>query len=186
MPMVLKTPPASEPLSLDEVKKFLRLELSETEEDVLLTTLIAGAREYAESYQNRPLVTQTWQLYLDRFPYDPEIELKPGLQSVVSVKYTTADGAEIVFSADNYEVDNKSIIGKLILKNGISWPTDKLKSVNGVCVEFVCGYGDAEDVPKLTKTAMKIWIAYQYADRQGEEQPKAVDILLNSERVITA
>jgi uncharacterized phiE125 gp8 family phage protein len=177
--------PAEEPISLDDVKTFLK-QTGITAEDTTISSLIVGARQYAEWYQNRPLITQTWGLYLDRFPRcSLEIELKPGLQSVVSIKYYLADGTETVFSADNYEVDSKSLIGRIRLKKDCKWPDAELQTVNGVYIEFVCGYGDAPSVPDLTKTAMQIWIAHNFVYRQGEEElPKHVNILLGLNRVI--
>lgn len=156
-----------------------------TRDDDNLTDLIIAARNYAEGYQNRPLITQTWQLYLDEWPrHKKTIELKPGLQSVTSVKYTSPDGTEATFSADSYEVDAKSIVGKIVLKKGVLWPTVELKAANGICIEFVCGYGDADAVPDLTKRAMLKWIVYQYANPDGNDVPDAVNRLLSFERVM--
>jgi len=51
------------------------------EEDDLITALIVAAREYAEGFQNRAYITQTWQLWLDDWPGRDYIEIPlPPLQ----------------------------------------------------------------------------------------------------------
>jgi uncharacterized phiE125 gp8 family phage protein len=192
---VLKTAPTVEPITLTEVKDFLRI--TGTAEDDVLNSLIVAARNYAEYYQNRPLITQTWELWLDDFPPHDciPIRLKAGLQSVTSVKYYPDGGSETVFTATNYIVDTTDYVGKIVLNEDCYYPSANLRSVNGVYVEFVCGYpikdiglvteDPAGNVPEMTKTALKIWVAYNFENRDGSDLPKAVNILLGLNRVST-
>lgn len=56
MNLVLKTPPAHEPLEIQEVKDYLRLDdVTDTSEDDYLRSLIIAAREYCEGFQNVPI-----------------------------------------------------------------------------------------------------------------------------------
>jgi len=51
-------------------------------EDDLLNSLITTARQYAEQFQHRAFVTQTWELWLDAFPGKNYIEIPlPPLQA---------------------------------------------------------------------------------------------------------
>jgi uncharacterized phiE125 gp8 family phage protein len=192
---VLKTAPTVEPITLTEVKDFLRI-IGEDEDDVL-NSLIVAARNYAEDYQNRPLITQTWELWLDDFPLHDcmPIRLKAGLQSVTSVKYYPDGGVETTFASSNYIVDSADYVGKIVLNEDYQWPSEDLRAANGVCVEFICGYpikdlgliteDPAGNVPEMTKTALKIWVAYNFENRDGSDLPKAVNILLGLNRVST-
>jgi uncharacterized phiE125 gp8 family phage protein len=73
----------------------------------------------------------------------------------------------------------------VVLKSGCSWPTDVLQEVNGIVIQFTCGYGDdAADVPETIKAAMKIWIGCRYENRESEDIPDAVKNLLNMDRVM--
>jgi len=86
------TGPAIEPVDLGvEVKDHLRVK--HTDEDALIESLIATAREWAENFTNRKFVTQTLDVYFDRFPVnDGDIVIPFGsLSSVVSVKYYDTD-----------------------------------------------------------------------------------------------
>lgn len=56
----------AELITLDEVKNYLRIDFSE--DDTFLSTLIVAARNYCESYLNRPLLSAdmteetTWEI----------------------------------------------------------------------------------------------------------------------------
>lgn len=58
--------PAVEPVTLAEAKLHLRTYSSDTDEDDLISGLIAAAREWVEDYTGRALVEQRWSLALDR------------------------------------------------------------------------------------------------------------------------
>lgn len=167
MALRLASPPAEEPVSLDEAKLHLRIDHSE--EDALIAGLIGAARRHIEeTVLSRALITQTWELYLDRFPAKAIIKLpRPPLQSVESIKYTLEDGSEATFSASNYIVDNVSEPGRIVLKRDASWPADTLIPVNGVKVTFAAGYGDdPADVPDPIKQAMLLLIGDLYENRE--------------------
>ena len=55
MPLQLVTPPAEEPVSLAEARLHLRVDF--TDDDALITSLIAAARQAAETLTGRQFVT---------------------------------------------------------------------------------------------------------------------------------
>lgn len=192
MPTVLKTAPAAEPLSLEEVKLHLRVDHSD--EDDYITALATAARQHVEgTILNRALVTQTWNLYLDRFPGRGQIRLPyPPLQSVTGVYYTPDGESEAEYDSSNYHVDIISRVGRVVLKKNSSWPGDELQVVNGVRVEFVAGYGDADDVPETVRRAILLLTGDLYENReetivvqglQVQELPFGVANLLIDERI---
>lgn len=62
MQLFLKTPPVEEPLSLAEVKTYLRI--TSDQEDRHIQELIASARAYVESVTGRALLKQKWLMQL--------------------------------------------------------------------------------------------------------------------------
>jgi uncharacterized phiE125 gp8 family phage protein len=68
MSYLVTTPPASEPVTLIEMKTHLRVESFMTDDDDYITALITAAREYAEIFCRRAFVSQQVALVLDRFP----------------------------------------------------------------------------------------------------------------------
>jgi uncharacterized phiE125 gp8 family phage protein len=157
-----------------------------TTEDTLFTSLIKSARLWVEGHLNRKLITQTWYLYLDAFPDKDYIRIPlPPLQSVTAITYYDTDGVAHTLAATEYDVDTYDTWApKVSLKYGKSWPSTTLRPYNGVCVEFVCGYGDAaSDVPEDVTNACKMRLKELWERRDSEPSP-AVLALLSSERVM--
>ncbi len=182
MALRLITPPAEEPITLAQAKAHLRVDTSD--EDALITSLITAAREYCESFQNRALITQTWELVLDAWPAFPVTLPLPPLQSVTSVKYTDCVGIETTWAASNYIVDTDDEMGGRIgLAYGITLPTTTLQPINGIRIRYVAGYGAAANVPQAVKQAMLLYIANRFENREAVDVPEAVHLLLWPKRV---
>jgi uncharacterized phiE125 gp8 family phage protein len=185
--LVLITPPTEEPVTLAEAR--LQCKADGTEEDALLTLYIASARRTAEHLTGRVFCTQTWEARMDAFP-PAEIELpKPTVQSIVSLKYTDADGLEQTIDPGNYALDAAQLPGWALPAVGFAWPATQ-GIANAVRVRFVAGYGNAAAVPHNIKQWMLLQIAAAFRNREAfasgisaNELPNRwVDGLLDSER----
>lgn len=163
----LVTAPATEPVSLAEAKAHLRVD--GTVEDTHIAALIADAREWAERYTRRGLVTQTWRAWAQTFPADGcAMELlKAPVVSISSIKYvdtagtlTTLDAAEYVLSARSQDKP-----ARVLPAYGKAWPAAR-EQPDAVQVEFVCGYGAAAAVPATFKQAMLLHIGWRYEHRE--------------------
>jgi uncharacterized phiE125 gp8 family phage protein len=141
MSLKLITAPASEPVSLDEAKLWLRLD-SDAEIDTV-ARLITAARQLldgADGYLGRCLVEQTWAMTLDGFPCERQIRIPlPPLLEVVTVKYLDTAGAEQTFAATNYRQDSDDWAGRILLKSGSLWPSTLCERA-AVTVTFKAGY----------------------------------------------
>ena len=165
MALVLKMPPATEPVSLEiDVKPHLRV--VGNEEDVLISSLITTARGYVERITGRALITQTWQYVLDRFP-SVFVLPKPPLRTVIGITYKTEDGLVHTIPAADYVVDAASEPARIAPAPGLSWPSDKLYPLGAVTVEFEAGYGDAADVPMPIKQAILLLAGHLYEHREA-------------------
>lgn len=153
----VKTQPASEPISLKEAKKHLNIEDDFTEDDVYITSLITVAREYAEGFQKKSICGYTLELLQDSFT-DPIILEKGPVQSVTSVKFTRADGSQVVIAPSDYILSSD---GRLYAKS--YWPMDTLMKVDGVRVEYVTG---ENPIPLATKQAILLLISNWYENRE--------------------
>jgi len=184
---VLVTAPASEPVTLDELKDHLRIDGSE--EDALLAMYAQAARQAIEEDTWRALMPQTWDLYLDGWPADGVIYLpRAPLQSVTSITYRNSDNLTTTLAATVYEVDVASEPGRVVLAYGQSWPTATLASSHAVKVRFVAGYADAASVPGTIKAAILLEAGELYVQREavGEKAlivAPAVQRLLGLSRV---
>lgn len=163
----LKTAAAVEPVSVAEVKLHARV--AHSVEDSLITQWISAARKLAEEYQHRSYITQVYQMVYDSYPPRCIDFPRPPLVSVDSVKYYDTDDTENTFADTNYFVDTISEVGRLSLNDSTYWPTDVLRPINSVIIEFTCGYGEAADaVPDSVKNAIYIYCTHMYENRESE------------------
>lgn len=192
MALKLKTPPATEPVTVQEVKDYLRI--TDTADDVLLNLLTSAIRQKCEAVTRRALVTQTWTLFLDGFPkrernsapkegyfqlpvdhfdqVQSVIEIpRPPLQSITFIKTYDTANAVLTFDITKVLVDAHSEPGRIALNQGQAWPTN-LRNLNSVEIEFVAGYGTASAVPEAIKSGMLLWIKLLKASRSKLFEPE--------------
>jgi uncharacterized phiE125 gp8 family phage protein len=174
MALKLITAPSDEPITLAEAKLHCRVDGSD--EDTLLTLMIGAARRAAENRTGRALLTQTWELALDAFPAS-EIELPlPPVQSITSIKYLDANGAEQVVDGADYALDNYGSMRHWVIPAaGAEWPAS-LAAANAVKVRFVAGYGAAAAVPQDIKAWLLLAIGTMYSHREAVAQGQLVEL----------
>jgi len=162
----LVTPPATEPLSLVDAKKSLRVDYSY--DDDLITSLIVAARQAVESYTHRALVTQEWLYEMDEFPqihplyqrrgFPQIIVPKPPLQSIVSCQYVDTSGnLQPLPQQTDYGRDSSPLYGYQLMPGSDTqparllpawarpWPPVRLVA-GCVQLDFIAGYCDADYV----------------------------------------
>jgi len=167
------TPPTAEPLTLAEVKAHLRLD--DGEEDALLSSLIATAREHLERETGLCLMAQSWRLYLDDWPADGIIRIgKSPVQVIQAVTVFDADGDAVHVSLEDHLLDGAGRPARLWLRH----PPVPGQPLNGIEIDFSAGYGEAgTDVPDTLKRAMLIHIGHMFAFRgvvSPDQQPAGI------------
>lgn len=177
------------PVSLQEVKAHLEIPDSDESQDANLVGLIRACTEACERYTRRSYVTTTWTLWRDRFPgkklpwWDgvrqmADTELtdltesilipRPPLIAITHVKAHKQDGTETTVTSTDYIVDVASEPGRVALKLSKTWPTDALRAINGVEVEFTAGYGPVgSDVPAPIRQAILICVGHTQSNPEG-------------------
>jgi uncharacterized phiE125 gp8 family phage protein len=184
--LVVVTPAAVLPWTLDEVKTYLRVE--HDDEDALIEGLLRTATQRVEDIAHRCLISQTLNALYDGWPSGRCLALPRPCQSVTSVKYTPDGGSEQTFSSDRYVVNAASVPGEVWLRSGYSWPSDTLEPVNGVAVRFVAGYGAAASaIPATLRQWVLMYVAhwYEHPETAGGEAMgivRSLDTLVMAER----
>lgn len=169
------TPPAEEPLTLQECKDFLRV--SGSANDALITRLLRAAREHAEAVMDRSIITQT--IRYERGAFCDRMFLPRGrVRSVTSVKYVDSAGTEQTLAASQYTLLNPSAGASYIVRAWeVVWPT--IRSVpDAVRVTYVAGYeptqGSPTDlvsgVPEKVRTAILKLLQCDYDDLKREDR----------------
>ena len=185
----IKTAAVNLPLSLGEVKASLSILDSDDTQDANLMGTLRGCVLATERYTRRTFITTTWTMFKDRFPgkalpwwdgvrqmADTEltdltesiIVPRPPLISITSIKAHKQDGNTTTVTATDYIVDSNSEPARVALKVSKTWPTDALRAINGVEVEFVAGYGPTgSDVPAPIREAILLCVAESHNNREG-------------------
>ena len=179
MPLQLVTPPAAEPVSLAEAKGHLRVD--GTDDDALITSLIAAARQAAETLTGRQFITARWKLVLDSFPGPSMGGVPAGLpfslpghaillpkcpvQSVFAIQYLDMVGVSQTLPITEYTVDVACEPARLTPVFGKTWPIT-LPQIGAVWVSFDAGYGTAASVPEGIKSWIKLRVGSLYAHRE--------------------
>lgn len=162
----LVTAPTIEPVSLAEVKAQARI--FDTNSDGVLASYIATAREEAEQYMGRGILTQTWKLVLDAFANVIPLPMASPLQSVTTVQYYDATGTLQTLATTYYGVDTVSRPGRVVLKPEQSWPTVQSDRRDGlVIITYVVGWTSAVLVPERIKQGIKQYVTFLEMDRDG-------------------
>lgn len=183
---VLTTAPSTEPVTETEAKARLRLET--TADDALITALIVVARQKAEEYLRRALITQSWTLWLDWWPHDKQDnrewwdgvregsitnDLAPvvclpqsPVVSITHIKTYAADNSATTMSSDGYRLDAASSPARVCLNQGTTWPLPG-RTRQGVEIEYVCGYGAASAVPRPIREGILMLITHLYENREA-------------------
>jgi len=156
--------PTIDPVSLSDIKAHCRVD--HTDDDAYLLGLITAATNACESFTGRQLIHATYTLKLDGFP--GEIELpKPPLSSVTSITYVDTAGTSQTVSADDYQVDSASVVGRVMPAYDAYWPATRDGQYNVVTVTFVAGYGaTAATVPIRLRQGVKAFAATLYEHRE--------------------
>lgn len=177
------TQPAIEPVTLDDVKTFARID--GTDEDDMLIGFIKAVRQLTESHLGRALISQTITLDMDWWP-GIIIQLpRPPLISITSVATLDEDDAATTYSSSNYYTSTRAEPGLLILKQGVTHPYNTARDFGGYRIIYTAGYGlSATDVPQPIIESIKMWVTKCYEDRMIQDDPPVeVKALLGAYRV---
>jgi len=161
--------PASEPVTLDAMKNFLRVDSGFTLDDTTISGLITAAREHGEKLTGRALAQRTFRQVLDSFPYytdtvQSQLAYPPSYYSlprysttlwnysqmiklayapcvsVQQMRYVDTDGNPQVLVQDtDFTLDLMTEPARIFPKVGNYWPSS-LYVANSLIIDFTAGY----------------------------------------------
>jgi len=160
-------PPSLEPLTLDEVKEWLKIPASVTQDDNILSSLIIATRIFFENYTNRILINTTFRNFSNCFAQAFEFS-RGKLQSLESFQYLV-DGSFIDVPIGTYQVLNETFYWRIIFSQFQNLPSNKDDNINiyqGIRTDFIAGFGPLQaDIPQDIKIGLLNHIAALYENR---------------------
>ena len=154
--------PIAEPVSLDEAKRWLKVE-TEDENEIILT-LITSARLYIEQVTQRLLIQQAWKVIfsdLDRqgsylIPLSPVLHL-------IALNLRYSDDSETALNVSNLRLTKHGEDASILIPQ--SYRTMLIKDARFE-LDISLGYGpNGHDVPAPIRTALFMLVAYWYENR---------------------
>lgn len=155
--------PAVEPVTLGEMKAYLRVDDDDNAQDDLIAGLVKAARLMVEAASRRVLIEQRWRVVLDCWPAGGTI-LLPISPLIAVDRITVADlsGGTSEVPADAFETDALSDPPRVLVGDA----AQPGKTRNGVSIELRAGYGTApEAVPATLKLAIRLLVAHWFENR---------------------
>jgi len=171
---VVIVPPVAEPITIEEVRRFLRIDVpgyaGDTSQDDVIASCITGARKAIEDNIDRSIGVQTLLVAADSFDQlavcypgassATGIELPYGpIRSIESIKYLTSDGQDLTVDPTSYRV-TETPPQRIVLKPGRSWPAASYEP-ESVRITYIAGMGPASRIATTTSTEA---YANDYAD----------------------
>jgi len=186
MPSILLSPPALEPLTLDEARAYLRVE--HNDEDETVAALVTAARLQIEAQARRALITQTWRLSLDAWPDRGVIAVRPGpLQSLTAARVYDLDNVAHAIDTQSFVPDRAS--SALVFT---PWSVAEPQRPNaGIELDVICGYGDTPlDVPEGLRQAIRMLLTHWHENRglvgaNASPLPASVSALIAPYRMVS-
>ncbi|WP_249695636.1 phage head-tail connector protein [Stappia sp. WLB 29] len=173
MTAIVTTPPAVEPVTLEEARAQLRV--TSGEEDALLGRLIAAARAQIELATRRALIAQGWRLYLDAWPPGRVVRLPVApVASVEAVTVYDGDGLPVALDPADFRLEAATSPPRLKVRT--SAPAG-IKGFNGIEIDFTAGYGaDPATVPGPLRQAVLLLVAHWFEHREPGLDPAVLGL----------
>ena len=148
-----------EPVSMEEIRKYVGFDKDDTREDVLLKTLVSSQRALLEELMGRIIVEREFVAHPQRYGF---VRLLPSLQKVMSITYRGKDGQEK--EVQDFDVAQ----GDAAL---VEFCIDE--AFSDIVIRFQSGFGI---IPETIKDAIKDLVKARYERTTVEEVLAAVRI----------
>jgi uncharacterized phiE125 gp8 family phage protein len=168
------TPPASEPISLEEAKRQIGLMEDQVEHDDLLAGQIATARRLVEQRLGIAILATEYRATWRSAPAILRLPAPPLLTGSAYSLTVTSDGEELA-EGDDYEIDLDAVPAEIELSAGAG---------TKVVVTYWAGVEPGDAIDPLLRSAMLAYVDHQFNNRgvlaseSSTELPQAFETLL--------
>ena len=180
--------PAVEPLSLDDVKHYLRVD--GTNDDSLISSLITTSRLHIEAALGLALITQGWRYQFSSWPKGNVIlPLRP-VQLISQITVVDHNDQPTQLATDTFTLVGSAGPASILIDSDARIAPGRKRL--GIEIAFKAGYGDApQDVPAPIRQALSLLVGHWYEHREaailgerGARIPIGVNDLLAPYRMV--
>lgn len=192
MPFTVTSSPALEPVTLAELKDYLRI--SDASQDQMLGTMISAARRHVEQMTRRPMIEQSIKATFEEWPVGSIIVLPVGnVLTIESLKYRDESNVLQTVSTSDYVIVTADQPGRIYLRDSFTFPAlfDRSDAIEAA---ITAGYGStSSSVPEPLRIALMALAGYWFEQRLPvnvgnivNQMPMHVQALINLHRVIVS
>jgi uncharacterized phiE125 gp8 family phage protein len=195
MRYVRTAPPAVAPISLDDVRKQIRIDFGD--DDIYLTSLIDAAVQYLDGRSGalgRALINQTWRLETNAVSgicYGADwigggwlgeygriyLDLPP-VSAITGIGYYTG-GILTTWSSSGYRLGYDGSRAFVTTIPGGSWPSADYNREDAWQITFTAGYGTLPtDVPMPIRQALLLLVSHWHSNREVIEMTSGRSLVL--------
>lgn len=168
---VLITPPAIAPLTLDEVKDFLRRD--DTSLDGPLQIMIDASIGELETTTSLRLIEQTVDVRADAFADLAALNVGP-ISAVTELRYRDPSGVEQMVDPASYYLAGTELERGIERVPGFTLPRSQARR-GAITARLAVGYGTDLDVPQQLRWALFALIRGKFEDRTVDIEPLIVN-----------
>jgi uncharacterized phiE125 gp8 family phage protein len=178
----LLTPPATEPVLLDEAKDYLRID--HDDEDELVESLIRAARHLVEAASGQMLIHQDWRLSLSAWPVMGRLRLPlEPLDAILAARVFDAGGAAQPLALSTLAIDAGSRPPAILTVGAVPQPG---RALNGIEIDVRVGHGASRaEVPPPLRHAVLRLMAHWFENR-GDATDERVAAMPGDVTALTA
>ena len=171
---------APELLSLQEVKKHLKIEEDFTEEDSLLQIYMEAAVSHLQSHLNRSVQNQQFEVFGCSFS-DIQTFQKQTIISIDGIWFKGENGAYQLLNSDLYGLKKTNNYNSCLVYNG-DLPTLQKQGLKSVKILVTCGF---KKFPKVLKQALLLLVGdfYEYRTDRPKKSNNTVANLISTYKV---
>lgn len=169
--LTVETEPESEPVTVAEAKRHLRIMSSDF--DAEIEGVVTAAREWCENHISRTLREDVTRLQCySQWPRSPFELPWPPLRSVTSIEYYDADDANQTLDESNYRVLLSTENVACVEWDADATLPDHATRKDAVRVTYVTGYEEAK-IPIKAKQAILLYASVIWGDMSGRDLASA-------------
>jgi uncharacterized phiE125 gp8 family phage protein len=157
---VISTQTGQEPITLPDLKLFLRVDGDA--DDKFIDECLRGARSAAENHTRRHIVRHSVIGFLEDWPSEPVALPHPPLVSVDTVQYIDVDGNLQTLSTDDYRM----ITGDIVARIAFDEEMPERKENSDIVINYQTGYTNPQDIPPVLVMGIRQAAAHMYELRQ--------------------
>lgn len=166
-PIVL-SPPQSEPIRLEDARRWLRIDVPGYEgdhsQDPDIKAWITGARQWAEKEIDHSIGVQQLLVATDTFQtsWGQHLTLPRGpVHQIDEIEYTAVDGTDVVLDTSIYRLGKFADPQLVILRHGKAWPRARCEP-DSVRITYTAGYGMPDDSDGTEKVGQDVLQAMRW------------------------